>query len=58
MQKEKPKATTEEVPIAYAVSGAKGGGVATSVVSTHPPSVAFKPKKKYTKGTGILYLHM
>ena len=51
LQKEKPKASAEEVPIAYAVSGGGrgGGGVSCSVVSTHPPSIAYKPKKQYTK---------
>ena len=49
LQAPKPKASAEVIPVAYAVGPTKGGGVGCSVVSTHPPSFAYKAKKKYTK---------
>jgi hypothetical protein len=49
LQAPKAQATTQAIPVAYSVGPTKGGGVGCSVVSTHPPSLVYKPKKKYTK---------
>jgi len=49
LQAPPPKASIDGIiPIAYSVGPTHGGGVGCSVVSTHPPSVAYKAKKRYT----------
>ena len=49
LQVAKPKATVEGIPVAYSVGATRTGGVGCSVVSTHPPSLVYKAKKRYTK---------
>jgi len=49
LQAPKPKASVEGiVPIAYSIGATSGGGVGSSVVSTRPPSLAYKAKTCYT----------